>query len=246
MEIKNKIILITGASQGIGKATAIELSKLGASVIINFNSNEALANEVLKECNKNSKNNLVIKADITKESEVKLMIDKISKKYNKLDVLINNAGIFDESDNPTNLEAFENIFNMNYLAQVRVTKYALEIMKIGKIINVSSIHGRLGQGRASAIAYSSLKSAFDSYTKILAKELAPNIIVNAISPGKTLTPMWGKMTKKEEEEIGATQLINRFITPDEVAEGIVFLIKNDAMCGEILTIDGGMSLKTSD
>jgi|SRR3989344_6607836 len=246
MEIKDKVILITGASQGIGKFTAIGLSKQRANIIINFNSNEKLANDVLKECNKYSQKNMVIKADITNESEVKEMFNKINKKYNKLDILVNNAGIFDESDSPTNLEAFENIFNVNFLAQIRVTKYALEIMKIGKIINVSSVHGKIGQGRPSAIAYSSMKAAFDSYTKNLAKDLAPNIMVNAIAPGKTLTSMWGELKEKEEKELASTQLINRFILPEEISDGIVFLIKNDAVCGEILTIDGGMSLKTLD
>lgn len=171
------------------------------------------------------------------------MFNKIAKKYKKLDILVNNAGIFDDSDNPTNLEAFENIFSVNFLAQIRIIKYALKIMKIGKIVNISSVHGKIGHGRPEAIAYSAMKSALDSYTKNLAKDLAPNILVNAISPGKTFTAMWGKLNEKEEKELASTQLINRFILPEEIAEGVIFLIKNDAVCGEILTIDGGMSLK---
>ena len=242
MEIKNKVVLITGASQGIGKSTAIALSKQGASIIINFNSNDSLANAVLNECNKYSQNNIIIKADITNEKEVREMFSKITKKYRKLDILINNAGIFDESDNPTNLKAFENIFSLNFLGQVRVIKFSLDLMKEGKIINVSSAHGKIGHGRPDAIAYSAMKSALNSYTKNLAKSLAPKILVNAIAPGQTLTPMWGNMKKEEEKEFAKHHLINRFILPEEIAEGIVFLIKNDAMCGEILT----MSLKTLD
>jgi len=244
MEIKNKVALVTGASQGIGKATAIALAKLGASVIIHFNSNEKMAKEVLNECNKHSKNNTMMKSNITKEKEVKEMINEINKKHKKIDILVNNAGIFNEEDKPTNIEAFEETFNVNFLAQIKVIKHVLNIMKEGKIVNVSSVHGRVGHGRPDAIAYSAMKSALDSYTKNLAKDLAPKILVNAIAPGKTLTPMWGEMTKKEESELASTQLINRFILPEEVADGIIFLIKNDAMCGEILTIDGGMSLKT--
>ncbi len=189
---------------------------------------------------------MVVEADITNENKVKDMFYKITEKYNRLDILINNAGIFDKEDNPTNIKAFENTFSVNFLAQVRITKYSLEIMKTGKIINVSSVHGKIGHGRPGAIAYSAMKSALDSYTKNLAKDLAPEIIVNAISPGKVLTPMWGELKDKEEKELAATQLINRFILPEEVADGIIFLIKNDAVCGEILTIDGGMSLKTLD
>ena len=246
MKIKNKVVLITGASRGIGSSTAITLAKQGASVIINYKSDKALASKVLDECNKYSKNNIIIKADITNEKEVKEMFDKITKEYGGLDVLVNNAGIFDDSDSPTNLEAFENIFKINLLAQVRVTKYALKLMKTGKIINVSSIAGRIGQGRPHSSAYSAMKAALDSYTMTLAKDLAPNIIVNSIAPGKTLTPMWGDLKESEKKELAKTQLINRFILPDEIAKGILFLIENDAVCGEILTIDGGMSLKTTD
>ncbi|HEA46487.1 MAG TPA: SDR family oxidoreductase [Candidatus Pacearchaeota archaeon] len=243
MEIKNKVVLITGASKGIGSSTAIILSKEGANIIINYKSDDSLAKKVLEECNKYSDKNMIIKADITNEIEVKEMFDKINKEYGKLDVLVNNAGIFDGSDSTTNLEAFENIFKINLLAQVRATKYALKLMKTGKIINVSSIAGRMGRGSSHSCAYSAMKAALDSYTTTLAKDLAPKILVNSVAPGKTLTPMWGNLDKNKEKELGETQLINRFIHPNEIADGILFLIKNDAICGEILTIDGGMGLR---
>lgn len=239
-------MLVTGASQGIGKSAAIALSKLGANIIINFHSNESLAREVLEECNKYSPKNIAIKADITHENQVNEMFKKIAKHYGQLDILINNAGIFDEADGPTNLSAFENIFRINFLAQIRMIKHTLEIMKSGKIINLSSVHGKIGHGRPEAIAYSAMKSALDSYTKNLAKELAPKILVNAVAPGRTLTPMWGDLKKSEEKDLANGQLIKRFISPEEVAHAIIFLAQNDAMCGEILTIDGGMSLKTLD
>ena len=117
-------------------------------------------------------------------------------------------------------------------------------MDEGKIVNVSSVNGKLGHGSPSSIAYSSMKAAFDSYTKNLAKFLVPKILVNTISPGRTLTPIWGDLNAEEKKELGNAHLIQRFILPEEIADGILFLIKNDAICGEILTIDGGMSLKT--
>lgn len=244
MDVKSKVVLITGASSGIGKAAAVTLAKQGASVIINYKSDDNLAKQVLAECNKFSKKNMIIKADITKESEVGDMFKKITKEYVNLDVLINNAGIFDETDSFTNTNAFESIFNNNFLGHIRVIKNALEIMKTGKIVNITSIHGKLGQGRSDVAAYSAFKSAFNHYSLNLAKELAPKIIVNVVAPGKTLTPMWGSLTKEEEKKLAADQLINRFILPEEIADGILFILKNDAVCGEILTIDGGMALKT--
>jgi len=172
------------------------------------------------------------------------MFETIKNKFGKLDILINGGGIFYPSDTPTNLDVYANNFNVNFLSQIRVTKYALDLMKTGRIINISSIHGRLGHGGPRAMGYASLEAALESYTKNLARALAPKILVNAIAPGRTLTPRWGKLTEKEKKDYGAGQLINRFVEPGEVAHAIIFLLENDAMCGEILTIDGGMSLKT--
>ena len=109
---------------------------------------------------------------------------------------------------------------------------------------MSSIHGRLGHGRPSASAYSAFKAALDSYTQNLAKDLAPRILVNAIAPGRTATPMWGSPDEEKQKELGKVHLIKRMIQPEEVADAVLFLIRNDAVCGEILTIDGGMGLVT--
>lgn len=242
MDLQGKEVLITGASKGIGRATAIACAKEGCAVVINFKTDSNAAREVLKECNKYSEGNFIVKADISKEKDIKEMLREVRKRFSHIDALVNNAGIFDESDAPTNIAAFENVYKNNFLSCVMVTKYTLPLMKEGKIVNISSIHGRLGHGRPSAIAYSAFKAALESYTKNLAKGLAPKILVNAIAPGAVMTPMWGKLSAKEEKEIGAKHLIQRMIRPEEVADGIVFLLKNDAVCGEIMTIDGGSSL----
>lgn len=242
MKIKNTKSLVTGASKGIGAAIAIELAKNGSSVIINYNSDKGSALKVKQECDKYSKGNLCIQADITDEKQVKKMFTEITKKFKSLDILVNNAGIFDSTDNPTNINAFQNIFEHNFLAHIKIIGNALRIMKKGKIINISSIHGMLGQGRPTAIAYSAMKSALNSYTKNLAKDLAPKINVNAIAPGKTITPLWGEMSDKEIKEGSKTQLINRWVMPEEIAHTAIFLIENDAVCGEIITVDGGGTL----
>lgn len=246
MQLKGKVVLITGASKGIGRATAIAFAKEGSMVIINFKSDGKGAQEVLAECNKYSEGNITIKADVSDEKSVSEMLLKIKEQFSNLDVLVNNAGIFDESDSPTNIEAFENIYKNNFLSCVMVTKYALPLMKKGKIINVSSIHGRLGHGRPTDIAYSAFKAALENYTKNLAKEVAPEILVNAIAPGRVSTPMWGNPDEEEQKKLGQVHLIKRMIQPEEIAEAVVFLSKNDAVCGEVLTVDGGLSLVTLD
>lgn len=239
MKLKNKIALITGASTGIGRATAIALAQEGCSVVINYKTNAQPAKIVLQECNKYSIGNMIIKTDITKRVAVKKMIEKIEKTHKHLHILINNAGIFDEHDSPTNDEVFELLFKQNFLSHILVTKHALPIMHQGKIINVSSIHGKLDYGRPTATAYSAFKAALESYTKKLAKQCAPKILVNAIAPGRVVTPMWGNLTTSQQKKLGKVHLINRMIEPEEIADGILFLIKNDAMCGEILRLDGG-------
>ncbi|HEY0907920.1 MAG TPA: SDR family oxidoreductase [Candidatus Paceibacterota bacterium] len=246
MILKNKIALITGASKGIGAATAIAFAGEGCSVIINFKSDEKGARKVLKECDALSKGNIVMRADISNEEDVARMFKEVGQKFSYLDVLVNNAGIFDESDSYSNLAAFDNIYKNNFLGCVMVTREAIPLMKEGKIINVSSINGRLGQGRPRSIAYSAFKAALDSYSANLAKALAPKILVNTVAPGRVATPMWGSPDAEEQDELGQVHLTKRMIQPEEVADAIVFLAKNDAMCGEVLTIDGGMNLNIID
>src|SRR3989344_2592727 len=144
MNLKDKVVLITGASKGIGGATAIAFVKEGCRVIINFKSDEKSAQSVLEECNKHSKGNLIIKADVSNEEEVKELFDFVKGKFSKIDILVNNVGIFDETDSSSNLDAFNNIYRNNFLSHILVTKYAQELMETGKIIYISSLHGRLG------------------------------------------------------------------------------------------------------
>ncbi len=245
MNLREKIVLITGASKGIGAAAAMAFAKEGCSVIINYKSDTKAAEKVLEECNQHSKGNDMMQADVSNEKEIMQMFDAVKEKYGKIDILINNAGIFDEADNPENIEAFENVYRNNFLSCVMVTKYALPLMKEGKIVNMSSIHGRIGRGKPNSIAYAAFKAALDSYTKNMAKHLAPNILVNGIAPGRVATAMWGSPDEKEQNELGQAHLIKRMIQPDEIADSILFLVKNDAMCGEVLTIDGGMNLLVS-
>ncbi len=245
MEIKDKVALITGGSKGIGKAIALLLAETGVNVIVNYNADEEGANNVVDEAIKLGREGLSVKADISDESQVKMMYKEILEKFPEgIDILINNAAIFDSSDGPKSSEAFKNIFDTNFLGQVYVTNEFLEMKKEGKIVFISSIHGRIGSGRPSAIAYSALKAALDSYMKNLAKAVAPQILVNSVAPGRTITPMWGEMEQTEIDELAQDHLTNKWIQPDEIADAVLFILRNDSICGEILTIDAGMSLKT--
>lgn len=244
MKLTGKTAVVTGGTKGIGRATALALAEQGANVIATYAHDTKAAAALEQAAAKYPVTTTVIRADITDVAAVAALFEQIASRYDSIDILVNNAGIFDEADSPGNLAAMQRVYEADLFAQVRMTDAASKVMRRGKIIFISSIHGKLGHGRPSAIGYASSKAALESYMKNLAKALAPDILVNAIAPGRTLTPMWGDMTAEYKAEKAAGHLIGRWIEPEEIADGVLFLLKNDAVCGEVLIIDGGMSLVT--
>lgn len=241
MEIRNKVALVTGASSGIGQAIAIALANEGCRVVFTYNSNEKGADDTLKQIDKNGAK---FKVDMHNEAEIEDLFKFIKKEYGKLDILVNNAGInrprglFDVDD-------WKEIFQVDLFSVVACIGKAVKLMKDGgKIINITSIYAD-GKACYKGIApYGAAKAALNHYTQVLAKNLAPKILVNAIAPGYVKTPLWGEKTEQEFAESGKEQLIERMIQPGEIAEMAVAVIKNDAMTGEVVIVDGGISLKT--
>lgn len=179
----------------------LAFAEQGANVIINYRSDEQAAQEVATEAAKYGGKTLVVQADITSQEQVDVMFNKIQKDFGAIDVLVNNAGLFAKADSPDNLEAIQKVFDADFFGEIRVTNAARKLMTKGKIIFISSIHGKLGNGWPSAIGYSAAKGALDHYMKNLAKALAPDILVNSIAPGRTLTPMWHPMNETEKAEL---------------------------------------------
>lgn len=244
MKLTNKVALVTGASKGIGAAIAIRLASEGAVVLVNYNSDDDAANTVIEEITKAGGKAELLKCDIASAEQRKAMFKKIKQDFNKLDILVNNVGIIDGIDGVRQADTFRKTFEINLFSQIDVTDEALKIMDEGKIIFISSVHGGIGRGNPGVAAYSASKAAVDSYLKNLAKEVAPKILVNGIAPGRTLTPMWGTMDEQETKERAKAHLTNRWIEPEEVADCASFVIKNDSICGEVIVVDGGMSLVT--
>lgn len=243
MTLKGKTTLVTGGSKGIGRACVLAFAEQGSNVIFTYAHDDQVAQATAHAAANFGVKTLLVRADITRQADIEQLLDTLKPAYPTVDVLVNNAATIAKGDNPDNLEAIEKVFEADLFAQIRVTNAVRSVMKEGKIVFISSIHGKLGHGRPNVIGYSSAKAALNSYMKNLAKTLAPDILVNAIAPGRTLTPMWGDMTKEYKASQAAGHLINRWIEPSEIADGVVFLAKNDAVCGEVLVIDGGMSLK---
>jgi len=237
-----KVALITGASRGIGRETAIEFAKEGASVVINYNS--TIPRETIREVKKHAKEYLSVKCDVSKREEVKQMVSKAIEKFGKIDILVNNAGIllwkpFLETDEALWRKHFEINVNGTFYTTQEVLPHMLR-QKYGKILIVSSIVGK--QGSKSAPAYASSKAALLGLMKSLAFEFASkNITVNAIAPGHIDTELVSDVLKKYKGEIIRDYPIGRIGTAKEVARTILFLCSDEApfITGETININGG-------
>lgn len=245
MKLKNKTILITGASRGIGYQTAYEVAKEGANVIINYNNSIKQAKELEQLLKKEfGTKTLLVKADIKNEQEIIEMVNNSIKHFQKIDVLINNAAICkDTTFEDKTKENFMEILETNLVGTFLVSKHVSQHMlkeKSGKIINITSTNATYSYYPES-LDYDASKAGIISLTHNLALHLSPYITVNAVSPGWTKTDMNKELSKeqikKEEEKI----LLNRFAQPQEIAKVITFLSSDDAnyINSQIINVDGG-------
>ena len=244
--MSNKIILVTGASRGIGREIAYELAKEGNIVIANYNKSKDMA-ESLKEIAKNENLNIdIYKADVSNREEVKEMINYILNKYKRIDVLVNNAGIDQE-------KMFQDITDHDWNEVIKTNLYSVfcvtqEIIpnmvsnKSGCIINISSIYGI--KGGSCAALYSASKAGIDGITKSLAKELGPsNIRVNSIAPGYIDTDMNKHFSSEIVNEIKNEIPLNKIGTSHSIANCIKWLVDDDYTTGQVIAIDGGWTIK---
>ncbi len=244
MTLKNKVALITGGSSGIGKAIVMAFAKEGCNIVFTYNSKNKESEDIVKEIEKLGVKALSVKVDMHSEEDIQKLFDQIKEKFKTLDILINSAGINRPRD-LFDLKVWREVFEINLFAVVLCTEKAVELMENkGKILNISSIYA---EGKAcwkGLPAYGASKAAISHFTQTLAKNLAPKILVNAIAPGYVKTPLWIETTEEDFENSGKEQLIERMIMPEEIAEMAVAIVKNDAMTGEVVVVDGGISLKT--
>ncbi len=237
-----KTVLITGASRGIGAATAEYFAEQGWFVIVNYFSSKEKADELVSDIRQRGGNAKAIRADVGKEDECSALVSAAYSVNGRLDALINNAAIdemmpFDML--PTECE--KRLFDVNLFGAMNCTRFALPHMvheKSGAIVNLSSIWGVVGA--SCEVQYSTSKAALIGFTKALAKEVAPSgIRVNCVAPGVIDTEMNSNVSKDDMEAFLAEVPMGRMGTPREVAECIYFLCNSSYVTGQVLGVDGG-------
>lgn len=245
--MEDKVALVTGASRGIGRACAIKLGAESYKVVVNYNSNDEAANEVVSLIKEAGGEASAIKADVSKADEAKMLIRETVNTYGQLDVLVNNAGIVkDEFVLMMSEETINKCLDLNIKGYLYCTQQAVLKMfskKQGVIINVSSVSSKLAVPGQSV--YSSTKGAVNSMTATMAKELAPyGIRVNAVAPGFIATDMIDQLPEDKKEEYLNTIPLKRFGTAEEVAEMVAMLAGPACtyMTGQVIVLDGGLSL----
>ncbi|MEP6703412.1 MAG: 3-oxoacyl-ACP reductase FabG [Acidobacteriota bacterium] len=249
-DFTGKVVLVTGASSGIGRATAELFGRCGASVAITYLSNKAGADDAIAAISAGSgdRKPIAIQADVTKNSEIEEMIRSAEGSLGPVDILVNNAGSLVERLKTLEMteERWNEVINLNATSAFFAAKAVIPKMlekRSGVIVNVTSIAGRNG-GALGSIHYSSAKAAILTMTKGLAKEFATQgIRINAVSPGVIDTPYHDTFTTPEiMQNLRKAIPMGREGRPDEVASVIAFLASDAAsyLCGETVEVNGGL------
>ncbi len=239
------IAFITGATRGIGKEIALELSKRGFDIAVNYRKETSELEEVKKEIEENGVKSFFVQGDVSSFEDCEKMVENVEKEFGKIDVLVNNAGITkDGLIMRMKKEDFESVIDVNLTGTFNVTRNVIPYMikqKSGRIINISSVVGVAGN--AGQTNYSASKAGIIGFTKSLAKEVASrNILVNAIAPGFINTDMTKVLPDNVKENINSQIPLKRMGTAKEVAKVVAFLAGEDStyITGQVINVDGGM------
>lgn len=240
--VQSKTALITGASRGIGKSIALEFAKAGINVIINYYGDDKEAADVKRLVESQGVRAEVFPADVSDPSQVRDMFAMVDELFGKLDILVNNAGIA-QTIKVTEMtdEQWDRMIKINLYGTFNTSREAARRMlaqKSGKIINVTS--DLASQGAADLSHYAAAKGGITAFTKSLAKELAPYILVNAVAPGGTFTDIRSSLEEGHDKN-DARYLLGRLAFPQEIARSVMFLASDDGniYSGQVLGANCG-------
>ena len=245
--LAGKVALVTGSSQGIGRATAERLAQAGADIVINYRSNAGAAAEAKACIEALGRRCIAIQADVSQEEDVTRLFTEASAQLGSVGILVNNAGTTrDKLILQMSLADFEYVLQTNLHSAFLCTKAALRGMmkaRWGRIVNVASVAGLLGN--AGQANYSASKSGLITLTLSTAREMASrNITANAVAPGFIPTELTSGLTEQQKKSMLDITPLARFGTPEEVAATIAFFCSPEAgyITGQVIAIDGGMAM----
>jgi len=245
--LTGKTALVTGASRGIGRATALKLAGLGANVAINFAGNLTKAQEVKDEIETLGAKAILIQGNVADFETVQSFVKTVTDEFGTIDILVNNAGI--TRDNlliKMSEKDFDDVISVNLKGVFNCTKAVARLMmkqRGGRIVNLSSVVGIIGN--ISQANYAAAKAGIIGFTKSTAKELASrNVTVNAVAPGFIDTDMTGVLSDKVKEELIKGIPAGRIGNANDVAELVAFLVSEKAayITGQVIAVDGGMAM----
>ena len=239
MDPKGKVAFVTASARRIGKAITLALAQAGANMVINYRTSAEEAEATATEARALGVDALIVQFDMSDYRTVPLVIDHINKEVGPIDILVNNASLFKQAPFPTKdftlwHDTIDVIVHTPFYCANAVAPFMLDKGE-GVIINIVDLSA--WEAWPGYAAHSVAKAALLALTRQLALELAPTVRVNAIAPGPTLRPL--HYTEEMVARVADKTLLNRWGTPENVAETVLFLIKNDYITGEYITVDGG-------
>ncbi|MFB0843063.1 SDR family NAD(P)-dependent oxidoreductase [Paenibacillus oleatilyticus] len=246
MNLRNKVALVTGGGTGIGRAACLALAERVATVIVNYSRSAADAETTVQSIKDIGGQAVAIRADVSQDREVRHMVDQAVREFGTVDLLVNNAGItrhlpMDDLEAATD-EVWDELYDVNVKGMFFCARAVAPLMKSNKqgaIVNVGSIAGITGLG--SSLPYAVSKAAVHGLTKSLARALAPYIRVSCIVPGAVATRWWdGK--EEQMKRLAPQLLLQRISTPEDIARMICAALEQEAMTGQIITVDSGQTL----
>src|SRR5882724_4211915 len=246
MDLKNKVALVTGGGTGIGRATCLALAQRGATVVVNYSRSKAEADETAETIKNAGGHAIAIQADVSQDGEVREMVATIVQQLGTVDLLVNNASItrhipLDDLEAATE-EVWDELYAVNVKGMFYCARAVAPLMKQkkqGAIVNVGSIAGLSGAG--SSLPYAVSKAAVHGLTKSLAHALAPEIRVCSVAPGAVATRWWAGREERMQR-LSHNLLLQRISTPEDIAKIICSILEQEAMTGQIITVDSGQTL----
>ncbi|OCT13422.1 3-ketoacyl-ACP reductase [Paenibacillus pectinilyticus] len=246
MLLQNKVALVTGGGTGIGRSVSLTLAKRGAVVAVNYSRSKEDAEETVQQIRDDGGRAMAIQANVSNNSEVIDMVAAIAEQFGAIDVLVNNASIthhipLPDLDGATD-DIWDELFEVNVKGMFYCARAVAPFMQKngqGAIVNVGSIAGITGQG--SSLPYAVSKAAVHGLTKSLARALAPQVRVNCVAPGAVATRWWAGR-EAQMQKLAPNLLLKQISTPEDIAQFICAALEQEAMTGQIITLDSGQTL----